>query len=154
MDDDYSPKIKCKKCKLEKTDESFGTRDRVRKSWCKECCAASVRRTYAASIDYRQSHRDCQVRRALENHRFLLQYLLEHPCVKCGEKDPLALEFDHIKRDEKKYSITGMSLNSRDNITKELNKCQVLCGTCHRRKTAMESNSIRFKLLKELKENN
>lgn len=68
---------------------------------------------------------------------FISSYLKVHPCLDCGEKDIVVLEFDH--RGDKKYSIADM----RDNyclevVQAEVAKCDVRCANCHRRKTAKE----------------
>ena len=57
-------------------------------------------------------------------------------CVKCGATE--RLEFDHIKRDTKKYNIAGRVTFKFDNLKEELDKCQLLCAFCHLEKTAKE----------------
>lgn len=60
-------------------------------------------------------------------------WLQEHgPCVKCGSWDNL--EVDHIDPEQKETHYVW-SLNKEDR-ERELAKCQVLCRTCHREKTA------------------
>lgn len=66
---------------------------------------------------------------------FIWEYLENHPCVDCGEQDPVVLEFDHV-RGEKSYTITNMALHSLDNIEAEIAKCDVRCANCHRRVTS------------------
>ena len=52
-------------------------------------------------------------------------------CVVCGSVEEL--EFDHIDPNQKAYDIgKNMSL---DSIKDELDKCQLLCNTCHIKKT-------------------
>lgn len=73
------------------------------------------------------------------NRRYIFEYLLEHPCVDCGESNPLVLEFDHV-RGKKRFSISSV-MNSTyriETIQKEIDKCEVRCANCHRRKTAQE----------------
>lgn len=54
-------------------------------------------------------------------------------CVKCGSIE--CLEFDHINPEDKLFTIGKMwSLNNTAYLT-ELNKCQLLCESCHLEKT-------------------
>jgi len=54
----------------------------------------------------------------------------EHPCVDCGERDPLVLEFDHLR--DKCFGIAqGFRDRNWQSILDEIAKCIVLCGNCH-----------------------
>lgn len=54
-------------------------------------------------------------------------------CKKCGtEKD---LQFDHINRKEKNFTISKLWSISEKRFWEEVKKCQLLCVTCHRQKT-------------------
>lgn len=79
------------------------------------------------------------------NRDFVFDYLKNNPCKMCGESDILVLEFDHL--DNKKNNISEMISggHSLDSLKKEIEKCQVLCANCHRRKTAIEQNHYRYK---------
>lgn len=74
-------------------------------------------------------------RRQLYRRR-MLEYLWQHPCVDCWERDPVVLEFDH--RGGKQETVSNMLLNYCDwaRIQHELSKCDVRCANCHRRRTA------------------
>ena len=61
-------------------------------------------------------------------------------CVKCGTTHNL--QFDHIKREGKKYTIASKLSYKFDNLKEELDKCQLLCAPCHLEKTAKEWASI------------
>lgn len=78
------------------------------------------------------------------NADFVYQYLTSHPCIDCGESDPIVLEFDHI-RGKKIKAITDMvrCTYSLAVILKEIKKCVVRCANCHRRKTAKQLNWYR-----------
>lgn len=74
--------------------------------------------------------------------RFLVyEYLLLHPCVKCGESDPVVLEFDHLSDKFKEVSRMLSGHYGWEKVLLEISKCQVLCANCHRRKTYMEKKS-------------
>lgn len=70
-----------------------------------------------------------------------------NPCVDCGENDILVLEFDHV-RGEKKFNIsTRIATSTRwETIKSEIDKCEVRCANCHRRKTAKTLN-WKYKLM-------
>lgn len=79
-----------------------------------------------------------KVKRRKQQHKireFIWNYKLSHPCS-CGESDPIVLEFDHLANKDKNIAeIQGWSLKR---LEREINKCQVLCANCHRRKTAKQ----------------
>lgn len=65
------------------------------------------------------------------------EYLQEHPCVDCGEADPVVLDFDHV-RGVKKAGVGRMiaGTHSMAVLFAEIAKCDVRCANCHRRVTA------------------
>lgn len=65
-------------------------------------------------------------------------YLSKHPCVDCGERDPVVLDFDHRDPKTKKFTIAGGRKRTWDEILTEINKCDVRCANCHRKKTAKQ----------------
>lgn len=68
---------------------------------------------------------------------WLYQYLLKNPCVDCGESDPVVLEFDH--RGDKRLMISSAVNNyGASRLKEEIDKCEVRCSNCHKRKTAIE----------------
>ena len=61
-------------------------------------------------------------------------------CVKCGTTHNL--QFDHIDRIPKKYTIASRVTNNFTILKEELDKCQLLCAPCHLQKTAKEWTDI------------
>tara|TARA_R110002051_G_scaffold207771_1_gene273584 strand:+ start:169 stop:471 length:303 start_codon:yes stop_codon:yes gene_type:complete len=77
--------------------------------------------------------------------------LYTHPCIECGEEDPIVLEFDHRDRTTKNFAIAnGCSQKlALGIIEEEMAKCDVLCANCHRRKTAKESRYFCHRVIHE-----
>jgi 5-methylcytosine-specific restriction endonuclease McrA len=75
---------------------------------------------------------------------FVCRYKRLCGCVKCGNKDPRVLDFDHINGKDKIDVISRMAGQTvrMENLKKEIRKCQVLCANCHRIKT-FETNGCR-----------
>ena len=70
------------------------------------------------------------------NKALVRSYLLAHPCVDCGESDPVVLDFDHVKGGKvKEVSTMVRDGMSAANIRAEIAKCEVRCANCHRRMT-------------------
>lgn len=57
-------------------------------------------------------------------------------CNQCGNVENL--QFDHIDRNGKKYTIAKIWSYSEKNFWEEIKKCQLLCHRCHNIKTQKE----------------
>jgi hypothetical protein len=76
------------------------------------------------------------------NQRLVLEYLADHPCVDCGESDPIVLEFDHLR--DKRANISALTRNGESwRLLEEIAKCEVRCANCHRRITAIRGGWYR-----------
>ena len=82
----------------------------------------------------------------LENREKLFKFLLEHPCVDCGETNPILLDFDHTNPANKSRDVSLMMTYSWKTIEKEIQKCKVRCAKCHRIKTAKQGNHWRYRM--------
>jgi hypothetical protein len=131
---------RCTRCGETKSPSEFPLIRRggnKRQSWCRACFAVVNAAYYARNHDREKARLVMQVtRRRAENRRNIIAYLLAHPCVECGERDIVVLEFDH--RDEKIADISTYANSGRTwpTILKEIEKCDVRCVNCHRRATA------------------
>lgn len=82
-----------------------------------------------------------------ERAEFLMEFFGSHPCVDCGESDPLVLEFDHLR--DKEFNVSqGLFTRGWKSLISEIAKCEVVCANCHRRRTARRNGSFRVRLLK------
>lgn len=144
-----APRV-CSKCKLIKDSSEFAFQDKLkgtRHSYCLVCGRKFSQKHYAAHVRYyveKSNSRRQPVMDELDGRLF--NYLENHPCVDCGESDPVVLEFDHV-RGQKKYNVSAMCamLLSWDTFLKEIAKCEVRCANCHRRRTAERRGSYRHK---------
>lgn len=111
-----------------------------RRGTCRACKSEQQKKWYAKK---RETHianvtRNIEQARA-EAHQFVREYLATHPCVDCGESNPIVLEFDHVFG-QKRMAISQMCTRgySIPTIALEIEKCVVRCGNCHRRKTSFD----------------
>jgi ActR/RegA family two-component response regulator len=75
----------------------------------------------------------------------LIAYFRTHPCIDCGEADPIVLEFYHLR--DKKFDISNRLVSVRwETILQEIEKCEVVCANCHRRRTLIRRGALRVKL--------
>lgn len=77
--------------------------------------------------------------------QYVYDYFKTHPCVDCWENDPRVLEFDHV-RGVKTAAISrlcneGVKL---ERLQEEINKCDVRCANCHRRRTFQEGRWLEY----------
>jgi len=103
-------------------------------SVCKECRRALDRERRRGPPATRPRARRARLE---ENREYVLAYLLAHPCVDCGERDPVVLEFDHVRgptdRDISRLAWLGVK---PERLFAEVAKCEVRCVNCHRVATA------------------
>jgi hypothetical protein len=103
------------------------------------CCREGSRRHYKQNKGkYLERNRRYNPLRREDGAEFVCQFLAEHPCVQCGEADPIVLEFDHRDPAEKSGNVSNMVRNfaSLSRLRAEIGKCQVLCANCHQRRTS------------------
>lgn len=148
----------CTKCLTEKALELFSWKNkakRKRRKMCKACHAAYRRQHYLANKEKYQEmsqawNEENQAAYIDKARRYVLDYLLEHPCIDCGETNPIVLEFDHVRgKKVKAISVMIHSPVSLKRLQAEIDKCEVRCANCHLRKTAKERNWKILELIRE-----
>ena len=114
-----------------------------RQNLCKPCNIERNKRWYREYPDARGRRMDGYAkRRRLARHQLILEYLLDHPCVDCGETDPVVLEFDHLR--DKRANVSALLGARLASLLAEIEKCDVVCANCHRRRTAARGGYYRF----------
>ena len=159
---------KCSVCKLDKPIENFrpttskANKYQYRDKTCKLCRSLMAKQKLEADPVYRERRNGATKKWRQDNpekmpawrqsdklskaHQFY-NYFLDHPCVHCGETDPLKLEVDHIEplknRKAKKERAAWYKLLVQLQEDKGL---QVLCANCHAVKTHKENNTSRWQV--------
>lgn len=132
---------KCQSCGEMKSVDEFHRRTKApdgRQSRCKTCNREQRKAYYKTA--YGKSKNDLTGKRWAEQmRRKVFDYLLSHPCVDCGEADPVVLEFDHRDDAVKSGNVcTMIGHYGWEAILIEIEKCEVRCANCHRRRTARQ----------------
>ena len=133
---------KCSRCQIEKPLEEFNFKNKKKQTLqksCKVCTRLEIRNHYYNNKEYylkKAKKRNTKNREKI--NKYIFEFLICNPCIDCGEKDPIVLEFDH-QRDKTAPVSTLMKHNhSLQKLEKEIAKCVVRCANCHRRKTARD----------------
>ena len=109
--------------------EAFASRRKKRGQYdnmCRPCRSAYGKEHYAANRQrYVDQARIQKQRLARERTRYLLEFFVTHPCVDCGETDPVVLEFDHLR--DKLFDICqALPYRNWQSILDEMAKCEVV----------------------------
>jgi hypothetical protein len=129
----------CSRCKTSKDFVLFPKRSKSKDglhAWCTPCNTAYARDRYIASPDERNRKKKNQKSVVEKSRKFIYEYLQNHPCIVCGESDPIVLEFDHREPSKKESNVSELLKFSVNKVRQEVAKCDVMCANCHRRKTA------------------
>ena len=136
----------CSFCKrtLALTPANFAWRNKAKQTYQSQCrtCQAEYRKRHYQ--DNRQKYIDKarrwdkRYRREVESK--LVAYFNDHPCVDCGMTDIRALQFDHRDPTTKEFSVSlGLVQKySWKRLSKEIEKCDVRCASCHTIRTAQQ----------------
>ncbi len=88
---------------------------------------------YATADVQRSKARDRAHKKRSLNQQYVVNYLRDKSCSKCGISDKRVLAFDH-RDDEHKYANIS-DLVSRgsplEKLIKEIEKCDIVCHNCH-----------------------
>lgn len=137
----------CPKCVTNLPVEAFAVaskRKDGRASWCKSCTNKWNRTTFQdPTHDRRLKIVQANKATRARNRAYTKAYLLDHPCVDCGESDVDVLDFDHVRgiklREVARLAGDGASLKV---IQAEIDKCEVRCANCHRRITRRREREL------------
>lgn len=135
----------CSNCKQVKPLTEYNWKSRtknIRHYVCRICWNESNKQRYRDNKQYyvdKAARRNKVVRG--EVYEQMIGYLQSHPCIDCGEDDPVVLTFDHIKGC-KSYNISDMVQRgySWNGVAQEIEKCVVRCFNCHMRRTAIAND--------------
>jgi hypothetical protein len=114
-----------------------------RDTMCRPCRPAHKSEHYRANkVHYVAQAAESKRRLRLTRTRWLREYFESHPCVDCGESDPVVLEFDHLR--DKSFDVAqALPYRNWSSILAEIEKCEVVCANCHRRRTARRNGTVR-----------
>lgn len=125
----------CKGCGKTKSANQFYKRSDTNglRTLCKSCTSSDRKKRW------RTTERHAFSERVQEKQEYINSYLKEHPCVDCGETDPVVLQFDHVHGEkEAKVSAIVWRGTPLGGLIKEIAKCEVRCANCHIRRHARE----------------
>lgn len=129
---------RCCTCKQYRPLSDYNIR-RAAKDGLQSRCRDCSKQWYAANRDQHRANVAAlkPVRRRRLQAR-LFEYLDEHPCVDCGEDDLRVLDFDHRDPALKRACVGAMVGDEMPwkRIRVEMEKCDVRCANCHRKRTA------------------
>ena len=122
------------------------------KALCKKCYSVYMKKYYNNNPDIYNRHKNELVKNNdmawTEKTNAILLSKLASGCMDCKETDLIVLELDHRDSSQKKYKISDVrrtKIKIEDFIA-EVDKCDVVCANCHRRRTAKQFGSWRAAL--------
>lgn len=141
----------CSRCKTNKNDIEFSFKNKdknIRQIVCKECHKTYVKDHYIKNKDsYLERANKSNSTYTIRNKENLIDFLKDKKCIDCGEDDIRTLEFDHIDPVSKHRAVSELVVNSYSwkSILIEIEKCEIRCANCHRKKTVMQFETYRSK---------
>ncbi|HEX8173967.1 MAG TPA: hypothetical protein VF543_02485 [Pyrinomonadaceae bacterium] len=73
---------------------------------------------------------------AKEKRREYLRLMKSRPCTDCGIQYPYyVMDFDHREGEAKSFEMNHVNYVTMRAITREIEKCDIVCSNCHRERT-------------------
>lgn len=141
--------LACSVCKENKPEHAFAikvkSKGRGRAYKCKACKNDYNKLWY-------KTNKSKHVKNVVKNNKIKrnknIQYvrqLKSAPCTDCGNTyHPVCMDFDHLDSSKKEMSISKMATSgrSKQDILREIAKCELVCSNCHRLRTHLRLCSL------------
>ena len=114
----------CSKCGRELSLEHF----EPGRNQCRDCRNA---RRKELRQEHPEKHREYAIKRQNKQTEWL--YSLKTKCIICSESEPVCLDFHHINKEDKEFTIGKHRSRSKEWLLNEIDKCVCLCANCHRK---------------------
>jgi 5-methylcytosine-specific restriction endonuclease McrA len=115
---------------------------------CEVACANCHRRRTAIRQGWRRIDRDRNAEWRSKRHErnvlFAIDVLRASGCVDCGELDVCVLEFDHVGAKTASVMRLARQEVGLARLSAEIQRCEVRCVNCHRRRTARAAGTFRM----------
>ena len=111
-------------------------------------CVECYEQHYLSTCKYtteREALKEQTKRYQKRKQEIVLEHLQNNPCMDCGETHIVVLDFDHRDPNDKHKEVSILLANgSIKQLTEEIEKCDVVCSNCHRKRTAKMFGSWRI----------
>lgn len=132
---------RCPRCDTNLPLSAFNRMGDGHQGWCRECFRVYFRERGTL---HREQCAASKRQRAELGAAFIDDHLRSHSCVDCDLNDPDVLEFDHRTEKTANLSVLVGRGTSVDGLRAEVERCDVVCVNCHRRRTAHVQGSWRL----------
>lgn len=138
----------CPRCTYVKVLRDFHNNRRTKDKKCYNCkfCRNKERQYYHKKSGKEAARRYKQLLR-YNNRKKMIEYLQARGCADCGNKNPIVLDFHHLKNKYKNISALLAQGAFWDRILQEAKKCIIVCANCHRIRHAKEDKTWRYTFL-------
>lgn len=99
-----------------------------RRHTCRECRAIYKRNRRIERPEIHIAQETRRIKRVRD-----WQNSLKTPCIICGEKEFVCIDWHHVDPSTKLFTIGANFNKARTSILKEISKCVCLCSNCHRK---------------------
>jgi hypothetical protein len=126
----------CNNCDTEKDYSEFN-RNKLKKdglqTYCRPCAQKFNNDNYRNSPVRRAKLRARDKKETEKSYQMIFRHKRLVGCRKCGEREPVALDYHHIEPKLKDMPVSRMVCFSHKRLKAEIRKCVVICSNCHRK---------------------